>query len=114
MTRGKIQKYGNGKRHRIPLFKGLELKKLLIIGEIRFKVLEDYVKKSLFFYKRRKNRKNPELKIVPVQDNHKFKRAYNRQPYEASKIWVTRDSSFWQWRRVREWFSQFKESYEIQ
>jgi len=100
---------GNGKRHRIPLFKGLKLKKLLCIGEVRFKVLKDYVTKSLFFYKGRKNKKRENLsklsqkKIVPNQ-------TYTIQPYESSNIWVTRQSLFWQWRRVKEWFSQFDES----
>jgi len=91
----------------------LELKKLLIIGEVRFKVLRDYVKRSLFFYKGRKNRKEPELKAVCIKANHKTNHDYNRQSYEATKIWVTRQSRFWQWRRVNEWFRQFKDLYEI-
>ena len=104
---------GNGKGHPIPLFKGLELKKLLIIGEVRFKVLKDYIGRSLFFYKGRKNRKKPELKAVFSKAKHKVNHEYTKQSYEASKIWATRQSRFWQWRRVNEWFRQFKDLYEI-
>ena len=105
---------GNGKRHPIPLFKGLELKKLLIIGEVRFKVLEDYVRKSLFFYKERKNRKKPELKVASIRDKYQLDLSPNRQSYEPSKIWDTRQGLWWRWQRVREWFSEFSESYEMQ
>ena len=105
---------GNGKGHPIPLFKGLRLEKLLIIGEVRFKVLEDYVRKSLFFYRRRKNRKKPELKAVPIRDKYKFDPGSNGPCYESSKIWATRQGLWWKWQRVREWFDEFSESYEIQ
>ena len=92
-----MRKNRNGKTHRIPLFKGLELKKLLCIGGVRFKVLKDYVRKSLFFYNGRKFRKKDSLS----------KSIQNTNP---QNIWGTRNSSFWQWRRVKEWFSQFDES----
>ncbi|MDP2922512.1 MAG: hypothetical protein Q8O30_02165, partial [Candidatus Omnitrophota bacterium] len=100
--------------HPIPLFKGLELKNLLIIGEVRFKVLRDHVRQSLFFYKGRKNRKKPELKVVPIRDKYQLNQNPNRQSYEPSKIWATRQGLWWKWQRVREWFSEFSESYEIQ
>ncbi len=105
---------GNGKRHPIPLFRGLELKKLLIIGEVRFKVLEEYVRQSLFFYKGRKNRKKPELKAAPIRNKYQLDLSTNRQSYEPSKIWNTRQGLWWRWQRVREWFSEFSESYEVQ
>jgi hypothetical protein len=105
---------GNGKGHRIPLFKGLELKKLLIIGEVRFKVLKDYVRRSLFFYKGRKNRKKPELKAPPIQGRDVFKRDYSRPSYESTNIWVTRQSLLWRWRRARQWFAEFSDLYEMQ
>ncbi len=114
MSRFFIFRYGNEKRHPIPLFKGLELKKLLIIGEVRFKVLKDYVRKSLFFYKGRKNRKNPKLKVLPIRDKYQLDLSSNRQSYESSKIWNTRQGLWWRWQRVREWFSEFSESYEVQ
>ena len=106
--------FGNGKRHPIPLFKGLELKKLLIIGEVRFKVLKEYVRQSLFFYKGRKNRKKPELKAVPIRNRRQLDLSTNRQSYESTKIWATRQGLWWRWQRVREWFSEFSESYEMQ
>jgi hypothetical protein len=105
---------GNGKRHPIPLFKGLELKKLLIIGEVRFKVLRDYVRRSLFFYKGRKSRINPKLKAALIRNKHRLDLSPNRQSYESSKIWDTRQDLWWRWQRVREWFSEFSESYDIQ
>jgi len=107
-----LLKVGNGKRHPIPLFKGLELKKLLIIGEVRFKELEEYVKKSLFFYKRRKNRKKPVLKAAPIRNRPIIHQ--DRESYESSKIWDTRQGLWWRWQRVREWFSEFSESYDMQ
>jgi hypothetical protein len=100
---------GNGKRHPIPLFKGLELKNLLIIGEVRFKVLEDYVRQSLFFYKGRKNRKRENISL-PIPKRLVYNKARVIQPYACSNIWVTRQSLLWQWRRAIEWFSQFDES----
>jgi len=109
-----ISDSGNGKRHPIPLFKGLELKKLLIIGKVRFKGLEEYVKKSLFFYKGRKNRKKPKLKAVPIRGKYQLDLSSNRQPYESSTIWDTRQGLWWRWQRVREWFDEFSESYETQ
>ena len=72
MSRSFYRNNGNGKRHPIPLFKGLELKNLLIIGEVRFKVLRDYVRQSLFFYKGRKNRKKPELKVAPIRNKYQL------------------------------------------
>ena len=105
---------GNGKGHPIPLFKGLRLEKLLIIGEVRFKALEDYVRKSLFFCKGRKDRKKPELKAAPIKDKYQIDPGSNRSSYEASKIWATRQGLWWRWQRVREWFSEFSESYEMQ
>ena len=108
-----FQTFGNGKRHHIPLFKGLELKNLLIIGEVRFKVLEEYVRRSLFFYKGRKNRKKPELKTAPIRNKYQLDLSPNRHSYESSKIWATRQGLWWRWQRVREWFSEFGESYEM-
>jgi hypothetical protein len=104
---------GNGRGHPIPLFKGLELKNLLIIGKIRFKVLEEYVRKSLFFYRGRKNRKKLKLK-VPIRDKYQHDISPNRQSYESTKIWDTRQGLWWKWQRVREWFNEFSESYEVQ
>ena len=114
MSRKLFSFYGNGKRHPIPLFEGLELKKLLIIGEVRFKVLEEYVRRSLFFYRGRKNRKKPELKVSPIMGKCQPDLDSNRPSYESSKIWDTRQSLWWKWQRVREWFDEFSESYEIQ
>jgi len=107
-------KFGNGKGHPIPLFKGLRLKKLLIIGGVRFEVLEEYVRRSLFFYRGRKNRKKLELKAVSIKDKYQLDLDSNRQSYESSRIWATRQSLLWRWQRVREWFDEFSESYEIE
>jgi hypothetical protein len=116
-----IQKYAriwqliirNGKRHPIPLFKGLELKNLLIIGRVRFKVLRDYVRKSLFYYKKRKPRKKQVLIVKqPIKNKHKLDLSVNRQSYESSKIWNTRESTWWEWQRAREWFDELNESYK--
>jgi len=104
---------GNGKGHPIPLFKGLRLERLLIIGEVRFKGLEDYVRKSLFFYRGRKNRKKPELKAVPFRDKYQLDPSPDRESYESSKIWATREVLWWKWQRVREWFREFSEFYEL-
>jgi len=109
-----MSSYGNGKRHPIPLFKGLRLKKLLIIGEVRFKELEEYVRKSLFFCKGRKNRKKAESRKTLIRDKYQLDLSPNRQSYQASKIWVTRQSSLWQWRRTYAWFKEFRESYETE
>lgn len=111
MSRECISQGGNGKGHPIPLFKGLKLEKLLIIGEVRFKVLEDYVRRSLFFYKGRKDRKKPELKAVSVRNRPVIHQ--DRESYHATKIWDTRQALWWKWQRVREWFNEFSESYEI-
>jgi hypothetical protein len=81
---------------------------LLCIGEVRFKVLRDYVRKSLFFYKGRKNTKRPKPVSTPA-DKYELKIGHSRQSYEGTKVWETRESLFWQWRRVREWSSQFDE-----
>ena len=86
--------------------------KLLIIGEVRFKVLEDYVRRSLFFYKGRKNRKKSELKTAPIWNKPIIHQ--DRESYQASRIWATRQGLWWKWQRVREWFDEFSESYEIQ
>ena len=97
---------GNGKRHPIPLFKGLRLEKLLIIGGVRFEVLEEYVKKSLFFYRGRKNRKKLAIKTVSKKAECKTNQDYSMQSYEASKIWATRQSLLWRWRRTYQWFNE--------
>lgn len=114
VSREKFKKNGNGKGHPIPLFKGLELRELLIIGGVRFKVLEDYVRQSLFFYKGRKKRKKAVLKVVSIRDKYQLDLGSNRESYESSRIWATRQGLWWKWQRVREWFSEFSESYEIQ
>lgn len=90
------------------------LKKLLIIGGVRFKVLEDYVRRSLFFYKGRKNKKIERILLPIIQKKLVYNKPNAIQGYESTGIWNTRQSIFWQWRRVREWFSEFSESYDMQ
>jgi hypothetical protein len=87
---------------------------LLIIGEVRFKVLKDYVRKSLFFYRGRKNRKKPKLTTPSIRrSKYQLNLSVNRYSYESTKIWDTRQALWWRWQRVREWFNEFSESYEI-
>ena len=48
---------------------------------------------------------------VPPSDKIRRQKliAVNNSDYEPSNIWETRESKLWQWRRVREWFSQLNE-----
>ena len=103
---------GNGKRHRIPLLEGLRLKKLLCIGNKRYNLLNRYVKQT----------KRANLSHLPVrtsmQAGKQVDLKYNNKRnvagcYEPTNIWNTRESKFWQWHRVYEWFMEFKDLYYV-
>jgi len=34
--------------------------------------------------------------------------------YEPAKIWGAYDSDYWQWRRVKAWFKEFREEYNCE
>jgi endo-beta-N-acetylglucosaminidase D len=50
---------------------------------------------------------NPSFKspTLPIADNRKT----GYLEYSPSRIWNTRDSSFWQWRRVSEWWRDYRQ-----
>ena len=47
--------------------------------------------------------------ISPIRDVLSPGRDNPASGYEATRIWNTRDSLFWAWRRVREYFNQMRE-----
>ena len=112
MSREKCFCHGNGKRHRIPLLEGLRLRRLLCIGKERFKVLEECVKNSLFFIKPSGKKQLSHASTYKGQKDP-VKEYRSLHAYEPTNIWATRESAFWQWRRVYEWFYDFKESYDV-
>lgn len=96
---------GNGKIDRYPL------KKLLIFTEKLFKKL----KKELAQFTTTKTKK-PRFNVCNVKPlSNVCRRQVSPRiihDYQPSHIWNTRNSSYWQWRRVKEWFSQYAQNDE--
>jgi hypothetical protein len=122
--------FGNGKGHRIPLFNGLRVEKLLCIGDKRYKVLKKEIGTCLWWEIGRSTGSEPEqftagekTRYRPhslsvgghkslAPPNSKASLPQMQGVYQPTDIWATRESSFWQWHRVYEWFSEFKDFYE--
>lgn len=114
MSRQKATLFGNGKRHRIPLVEGLRLRYLLCIGNKRYKILKSYVKDCLWGERDNPPRaKKINLSRLSVGAGQRIDKRNSVSCYEPTKIWSTRESQFWQWRRVKEWFMEFKDLYSI-
>jgi len=106
-----VQGYGNGKRHRTPT--PLRLRKIKVVSFKAFLYLKELfknfrreaakLKKDSKFLSRRAPAIN-DLKtrthlLVSFKKNN-----IAMYDYEPSRINSTRDSSFWQWQRVAEWY----------
>ena len=92
--------YGNGKIDRYPL------KKLLIFTEKLFEKL----KKELAQFTTKKTKKPKSdadnIKRLPIVQKKQISQRIIHD-YQPSHIWSTRNSSYWQWKRVKEWFIQY-------
>lgn len=92
---------GNGKRHRIPTPEGL--KKIKRISFETFLNLKELLKE--FNPNQCLNRKNRNRFKKPLISNRKqdVTKKLDSRTYEPTQITNTRDSLFWQWRRVIAW-----------
>ena len=97
---------------------GIQVVKLLYLGRKEFKVLKElrdkFVGRLLGERKGLGEAKTPlhsEISLFksPLRDVVSPGRDNPASVYEATAMWNTRDSFFWAWRRVREYFNQMKE-----
>ena len=103
--------FGNDTIDHSPLWKYLGVSKLLCFNLSCYRELVKLVQrwKSSFF---------GELPEAPQKIRH-YNTGANAAvitrcfSYEATNIWPTRESTYWQWIRVREWFREHKEKYEV-
>lgn len=110
--------FGNGKRHRTPTpvrlkrIKRISFKAFLYLKELfkNFRREEAKPKKDSKFLSPRAPRINdPTTKIYPALSKKDNIAIHN---YEPSRIHNTRNSLFWQWRRVAEWDKYINDPYE--
>ncbi len=104
-----MRKNGNGKRHHTPTPEGLRK-----IKRISFKAFFDL--KELFKNLKRRDVITPrhyssKPKVILEKTTIAIQNYYTRA-YEPSNIDNTRNSSFWQWRRVREWYRYINDPLE--
>ena len=110
---------GNGKGHRTPT--PLRLKKIKIVSINAFLYLKELFKN----FRREAVKPGKDSKVLirraPTIDD--LETTIQLSPpkkngsaiyydYEPSRIQDTRNSSFWQWRRVSEWFRYINDPYE--
>ena len=93
---------------------GIHLRRLIYISKEEYKILRGLRDSCLkrwerFFGRRSKPRTNGKKKRVGWPTRRDLDGRYNKilPGYEASKIWDTRDSMMWKWRRVREYYKEF-------
>ncbi len=74
-----------------------------MISKERYKNLKEYIKKY-------SEKDTPETtkKIVEIKNEIKISPP-TRRSYETNNIWLTRDSEYWQWIRVKHWFNEFND-----
>ena len=107
---------GNSNIHHYPLGKKLRLEKLLCISQEIYKDLKRQV--SLLVLRSKKKRPKGTRQLEHLWERFTPKEKCpsglpfarpNLSCYMPTDIWQTRESSYWQWRRVDEWFRQFQE-----
>jgi hypothetical protein len=110
---------GNGKRHRTPT--PSRLKKIKVVSFKAFLYLKGLLKDfrreaakpkkdSKFLSRRAPTINDLETRIYLAP--HKKNNNAIHYDYEPSRINNTRDSSFWQWRRVKEWYRYINDPIE--
>ena len=101
--------FGNRNRQGIPLKK--EIKKLICLSKAVYERLKEAVGVGFKHILTLEKKINVYQREVPPSDKIRRQKliAVNNSDYEPSNIWETRESKLWQWRRVREWFSQLNE-----
>ncbi len=103
--------YGNGKIDRYPPLKELKVEKILIFTEKTLKILKrEFAEfQKLFLKHPKKTRKDQPILRIPNNETSQKAKKRIYHDYQPSHIWATRDSSYWQWRRVKEWFNQYNQ-----
>jgi hypothetical protein len=97
---------GNGKIHRYPLAG----KKLKCIGAEVFKKIKVIIKG----YGKHASRIMPKpASAESTVINNTNCMVSSGRGYEATNIWTTRESQYWRWRRVREWFREYGYLYSL-
>lgn len=69
------------------------------------------------YHPKKVNHNKPNQNRTPNNEISKKIKKRISHDYQPSNIWATRDSSFWQWQRVKEWFrdyAQYNDSEKIQ
>ena len=91
---------------------GIHLRRLIYIREEEYKILKGLRDSLLkrwdrFFGKRSKPHGKKKRVGWPTRRN--LDGRYNKilPGYEATRIWATRESMMWKWRRVREYYKDF-------
>lgn len=108
--------YGNGKRHHTPTPKRLrKIKRISFESFLSLKELFKDFKRDAIKPQKLSNYLSPRASTIndlktgihPTRGLVSTKRTItqdgHRQAYEPTQIYNTRNSSFWRWRRVREW-----------
>ncbi|MFC1512459.1 hypothetical protein ACFL4S_00245 [bacterium] len=80
--------------------------KILCIKKEWHKELEKLVKKHLF---KKKIKKITNRKKIKKAEEKIYQAGIRQRSYESSNIWNTRNSKYWSWIRVKEWFKEYKE-----
>ena len=132
MSRDLKKWYGNGKRDCIPFPKSLRkikrisFKVFLNLKEL-FKNFKPKVTKAPLSAKNlrprasRSNNLRPRIHLARKLASTKLKLQHKKNGvnqnsytpvYEPSSIYQTQNSSFWQWRRVSEWYRYINDPYE--
>lgn len=93
---------------------GIHLRRLIYIREEEYKILKG-LRDSLLKRWRRFYGKRPKPRIVVkrrlvgwrIKDDLNGRGGRIYPSYEATRIWATRESMMWKWRRVREYYRDF-------
>ena len=103
-----FNKTGNGKIDRTPL---RVCRLLCFTQEVYRSIVREckWLKKKGLAPSSLKKQKLSTTQCVTARES--YKRIESITLYEPTDMWRTRESEFWQWRRVREWFREFSEEY---
>ena len=66
-----------------------------------------YLNLKKIFRENREKLKDKKTQKKKKANKKKKQNIVENRSYEVSNIWHTRDSEYWSWRRVKEWFNEF-------